>query len=253
MAGLTGSSTRETIRFVGARWETTRWSVVRRAGEGAERDALSVLCTAYWHPVHAFIRGHGLGREEAEEVTQGFFAFLLGRDALTTVRPDRGRFRSWLRSCARHYVLNHLDHEHALKMGGGMKFVSVEGEPGDATAPCVDGALAADRLFDRLWALEAVRRSLDRLRDEYAKEGRGDVFDRLRSTLSGEEADDGTGDDATARPHVALSGAIRAKRNREKGEMRARYRRCLRAEVTATVADPAVIVDEMRELFDALE
>jgi DNA-directed RNA polymerase specialized sigma24 family protein len=252
MAGLTGSSTRETIRFVGARWETTRWSVVHRAGQGGERAALSVLCKGYWHPVHAFIRGHGLGREEAEEVTQGFFAFILGRRDLATVRPDRGRFRTWLRSCARHYVLNHLDHAQAQKTGGAIRFVSIEGEPEGATGLAADGALAADRLFDRLWALAAVRRALDRLREEYAKEGRGDVFDRLRATLSDEERDDGPVDE-TAAPHAPLSGAIRAKRNREKVEMRTRYRRCLRAEVTATVADRALVVDEMRELFDALE
>jgi RNA polymerase sigma-70 factor (ECF subfamily) len=237
---------------VGARWETTRWSVVRRAGHGGERAALSALCKGYWHPVRAFIRGHGLGREEAVEVTQGFFALILARRDLETVQPDRGRFRSWLRSCARHYVLNHLDHERAQKVGGGMRFVSIDGEPEDAIRSRADEAIAADRLFDRLWALETVRRSLDHLREEYVKEGRGDLFDRLRSTLSDEERDGGAAD-AAATPRVALSGAIRAKRNREKVEMRARYRRCLRAEVIATVADPAAVVDEMRELFDALE
>jgi RNA polymerase sigma-70 factor (ECF subfamily) len=237
---------------VAARWETTRWSVVRRAGQGGERAALSVLCKGYWHPVHAFIRGHGLGREEAEDVTQGFFAFILGRRDLETVQPDRGRFRSWLRSCARNYVLNHLDHAQTQKRGGAMRFLSMQGQPQEAIGLRVDGALAADRLFDRLWALQAVQRSLDRLRAEYVAEGRGDVFDRLRSTLSGEDRDDEAGA-AAATPPVALSGAIRAKRNREKVEMRARYRRCLRAEVTATVADTTVVVDEMRELFDALE
>src|SRR4051794_3232365 len=252
MASLTGSSTRETIRFVAARWETTRWSVVRRAGQGGEPAALSALCEGYWHPVHAFIRGHGLRREEAEDVTQGFFAFILGRRDLATVQPERGRFRTWLRSCARNYVLNHLDRAKTQKMGGAQRFLSMEGQPHEVIGVRADEKLAADRLFDRLWALQAVRRSLDRLREEYMKEGRGEVFDRLRSTLSGEERDDEGGDAATT-PHASLSGALRAKRNREKVEMRGRYRRCLRAEVTATVADSAVVVDEMRELFDALE
>jgi DNA-directed RNA polymerase specialized sigma24 family protein len=240
------------MRCVGARWETTRWSVIRRAGQGGERAALSMLCEGYWHPVHAFIRRHGLGREEAKDVTQDFFAFILGRRDLATVQPERGRFRSWLRSCARHYVLNHLDHAQAQKMGGGFRFISIEGEPQDTIGLRADGALAADRLFDRLWALEAVRRSLDRLRAQYVKEGRGDVFDRLRYTLSGEERDD-EASDAAATPHVPLSGAMRARRKREKDEMRDRYRGCLRAEVTATVADPAAVADEIRELFDALE
>jgi DNA-directed RNA polymerase specialized sigma24 family protein len=252
MAELTGSSTRETIRFVGARWATTRWSVIRRAGQGGERAALSVLCKGYWHPVHAFIRGHGLGHDEAQDVTQSFFAFILGRRDLAKVQPERGRFRSWLRTCARRYVLNHLKHARAQKMGGRARFISVEGEPQEALGLRADGQLAADRLFDRLWALQAVRRSLERLREEYVKERRGDVFDRLRSTLSDEERDDEARDTA-ATAHVVLSGAIRTKRNREKVEMRARYRRCLRAEVIATVTDPDAVVDEMRELFDALE
>lgn len=240
------------MRLVAARWETTRWSVIRRAAQDDGRDAMSVLCTRYWHPVHTFIRGHGLGREEAEDVTQGFFASILGRSDLATVEPVRGRFRSWLRSCARHYVLNHLDHARSLKMGGAVKFVSIDGEPQEVFDLQAEGALGADRLFDRLWALAVVERSLDRLREEYAKEGRGDVFDRLRSTLSGEEGDVGAGDPPAA-PGGKLSGASRTRRSREKVEMRARYKRCLHDEVTATVSDPAAVGDEMRELLDALE
>src|SRR6266567_7953360 len=81
----------------GAAFTTTHWSVVLTAqGESpAAQEALEKLCCTYWRPVYAFIRRQGVGPEEAEDLTQGFFALLLERRDLDAVRREKGRLRSY--------------------------------------------------------------------------------------------------------------------------------------------------------------
>src|SRR6266542_6583454 len=77
---------------------TTHWSVVLEAqGQSpAAEEALEKLCRTYWRPIYGFVRRQGVGPEEAEDLTQGFFALLLERRDLNTVRKEKGRLRSYL-------------------------------------------------------------------------------------------------------------------------------------------------------------
>jgi DNA-directed RNA polymerase specialized sigma24 family protein len=240
------------------RFQTTRWSLVQRAGQRDAREALASLCQTYWQPVHSFIRAQGIAPQDAEDLTQGLFASILARGDLARVDPERGRFRSWLRQCARHYVCNYFDHKNAPKAGGGVTFVDVHGEGADVVLDLgAKDAELPDRLFDQRWALTVVDRALQRLEAQYVKEGRGELFARLRSTLSGEanvDADGAVGADAEA-PQKSPR-AIRVARHRLMTELETKFRRCLRAEIAETLADtvsdPAAIDDEMRELFNVL-
>ncbi|MGE0759357.1 MAG: RNA polymerase subunit sigma-24, partial [Pirellulaceae bacterium] len=75
---------------------TTRWSVVAAAGHGSSPEgqrALGELCATYWYPLYAYLRRRGLRTDEAQDVTQSFFAELLERDRLQRAEPQRGRFR----------------------------------------------------------------------------------------------------------------------------------------------------------------
>ena len=77
---------------------TTHWSIVLTAQSElpAAREALEKLCRTYWRPLYAFVRHQGYKHEEAEDLTQGFFAVLLERKGLDTLRKERGRLRSFL-------------------------------------------------------------------------------------------------------------------------------------------------------------
>ncbi|WP_437586213.1 RNA polymerase sigma factor [Sorangium sp. So ce1000] len=91
------------------RFPETSWGLVGRAGlplapEG--RQALAALCELYWYPVYSFVRRYGAPADEAQDLTQGFFARLLERSDLATADQERGRFRSWLIACVKHYVAN---------------------------------------------------------------------------------------------------------------------------------------------------
>src|SRR5687767_2167567 len=75
---------------------TTHWSVVLMARDGLEaeaHDALSHLCTVYWYPLYAYLRRRGFAPPDAEDLTQSFLAYLLSKDFLTRVAPQRGKFR----------------------------------------------------------------------------------------------------------------------------------------------------------------
>ena len=75
-----------------AAFTTTHWSVVLEAqGESsAAQKALEKLCRTYWRPIYGYVRRHGAGTEDAEDLTQGFFALLLERKDLNTVRKGEG-------------------------------------------------------------------------------------------------------------------------------------------------------------------
>src|SRR5258708_23712232 len=83
----------------GSPFRTTHWSVVlgARKGDAAQAGAaLETLCLTYWYPIYAFLRRRGLGIEDAQDLTQEFFARLLKRDFLRNVGREKGRFRSFL-------------------------------------------------------------------------------------------------------------------------------------------------------------
>src|SRR5918998_6857304 len=120
---------------------TTRWSMVLAAGGGAggpttrgvsatpeARDALAWLCRTYWYPLYAFVRTRGHKPEEAQDLTQGFFARLLEKNVLGAADPGRGRFRSFLLASLKHFLANEWDRARAAKRGGGERVISLNDE-----------------------------------------------------------------------------------------------------------------------------
>jgi DNA-directed RNA polymerase specialized sigma24 family protein len=100
---------------------TTHWSVVLEA-QGptpAAQAALGKLCNTYWRPIYGFVRRHGVGPEEAKDLTQGFFALLLERRDLNTVRQEKGRLRSYLLTSLKHFMTNERSRAMAIKRGAG--------------------------------------------------------------------------------------------------------------------------------------
>src|SRR5437667_5631459 len=76
---------------------TTHWSVVL-AAQGrspAAEEALEKLCRSYWRPIYGFVRRQGCSVEEAQDLTQSFFALLLARRDLDAVCREKGRLRSY--------------------------------------------------------------------------------------------------------------------------------------------------------------
>lgn len=228
---------------------TTRWSMVLAAGrdESPEsRAALASLCEAYWYPLYAFVRRQGHTPHDAEDLTQGFFASLLDRDAFGELQPEKGKFRAFLLACLKHFLANERDRERALKRGGGRVIASLDAESAEQRwrlEPADE--LTPDDIFLRGWAMTLLERALADLRSDFEASGRGELFDYLKVYLTGEATQ--TQAEVAAKfgmTHDAVKASVY--------RLRDRFRRRLRDAIADTVANPDEIDDEMRELLLAL-
>src|SRR5207253_7068769 len=107
---------------------TTHWSIVLTAQSElpAAREALEKLCRTYWRPLYAFVRYQGYSHEEAEDLTQGFFAVLLERKGLDTLRAEKGRLRSFLLVSLKHFLADEHRRAIAIKRGKGQRLIPLE-------------------------------------------------------------------------------------------------------------------------------
>jgi RNA polymerase sigma factor (sigma-70 family) len=230
-------------------FSSTRWGMILKAGDSATSahalSALSELCEVYWRPVYVFLRKQGYGREDAQDLTQAFFAHLIENRGYAHADPKKGRFRSYLLTAVKHFIADAREREHALKRGGGMILENLDG---NAEAQIAGGAKwQADEVYDREWAASLVRQALDRLAHECALAGKAELFSCLMPHLIAREETAVAYEEIARQSHRAV-----ATLRRERARLRARYRAILRAEVRATVSDPTEVDEELRYLCRVL-
>jgi RNA polymerase sigma factor (sigma-70 family) len=229
---------------------TTQWSAVLAAGRRdttRARAALEQLCRNYWPPLYAYVRRTGQSPENAQDLTQEFFARLLARNTVAQADPQRGRFRSFLLASLKHFLANEWEKACAQKRGGHAQAISLDLDT--AETRCVQPAAPGDtpdRAFDRQWALALLDVVLGRLRKEYADAGRENLFLVLKDTLTGGRSEIPYRELAG---QVGLSeGAVKVAAHR----LRQRYRLLLRDEIANTVSGPEEVEQELKHLFAAL-
>ncbi len=229
-------------------FHTTRWSLVlATGGDDEERTrALEELCGIYWTPVYAFFRRRGEGEESARDLTQGLFAQLIAKGDFAKADPVRGRFRAYLKTCARHFAINQHEADTAEKRGGGAPTVSLDPFAGDEEWDIEPtDTLTPEQAFERQFAQALLSVVLDRLAEEFGARGRRAQFDGLRCYL---EVDGGPGFATSAAALGMSEGAVKVTVHR----MRERFRELLVAEVRQTLADPEDAADEVDQLLAAL-
>jgi RNA polymerase sigma-70 factor (ECF subfamily) len=216
-----------------------------QSAQGAE--ALEKLCRTYWPPLYAFIRRQGYCPEDAQDLTQKFFASLLERNDFGTVDPRKGKFRTFLLTALTHFLSNERDHAQAAKRGGGQQVISLnalESERWYLAEPTV--SVSPDKLFDLRWARTVLEEGLRHLQAEIAAEGKSRQFAELKSYLTDEP---GEGEYAAAAARLGMtSQAVAVVVHR----LRHRYRELVRDEVAQTLASPLDVEEEMRHLYQAL-
>jgi RNA polymerase sigma factor (sigma-70 family) len=227
-------------------FSTTRWTMIVAAGrssDGQGRMAMEELCRTYWYPLYAHVRRRGHSKEDAEDLTQSFFARLLEKNHLDGLSPERGRFRSFLLAALKHFLANEWDKSQSKKRGGGVSLLSLDWQDAESRYRIEPAdQLSPDKLYDRAWALTLLERVLRRL--ERANEGNA-YFSELKPCLTTERG-------AIDYPEVAArlgmsENALRVAVHR----LRKQYRELLRAEISETLADPQLLDDELQALYGA--
>src|SRR5213595_3819901 len=229
---------------------TTQWSVVLDAqGRSTSAEqALEKLCRTYWWPLYGFVRRQGYSPEEAQDLTQGFFAMLLERRDFDAVRREKGRLRSYLLASLKNFLAKAHRRAMTIKRGEGRPLVPLEDllireradlEPADT--------LTADRIYDRRWAWTLLEQVLARLDAEYRAVGNEKLFEYLKELLS---------DEPGRRSQAEIAVEMDMTENAVKQafhRLRQRYRQLLRDEIAQTVAVPGDVEDELRHFISVLQ
>ena len=228
---------------------TTSWTVVlhaRDAGLDRAAAAWEQLCCAYWYPLYAYVRRQGHSPEDAQDLTQEFFARLLQKNALEAVHRERGRFRWFLLSAIKRFLTNEWNRAHALKRGAGVTVLSLDevfAEARYAREP--SHGLTPDKLFDQAWTLTLLEKTEHLLRSEMETAGKVEFFELTKGLLNGERSSSPYSELAL---ELGLSeGALKVAVHR----MRSRYRELLREQIAQTVTTPFEVEAEIRDLFAA--
>lgn len=228
---------------------TTRWTVVARArGDTASsREALEQLCAACWFPLYAFARRSGSSPADAQDLVQGFFVEIVGKDLFARVDAEKGRLRTFLLTAFK----RHMQHEHrreaALKRGGQLQHVSIEETDAESwyADQLVDGE-SAEKMYDRQWAMALLESVINELAADWQRRGKEGLFDALRPYLTEqpEEGDYARVERSTYLSRTAIKSAVH--------RLRAQYRDLLITRVKETQLDGADHEDELHVLLSAL-
>ncbi|MCE9604420.1 MAG: sigma-70 family RNA polymerase sigma factor [Planctomycetia bacterium] len=229
------------------RFATTQWSVVLRAGavgSEATQQALTELTQSYWYPLYAYARRQGNGEHDAMDLTQGFFTHLLSGNALESVSPEKGRFRSFLLVAFRNFMANQRRAADTIRRGGAVKILSLSAEdfparfdrePTHAETP--------EMCFQRNWVEALLSKVRSALVDDYRQAGKEALFALLEPYLMHRG-------DALPRTEISRRMNLSAAAvSMSIHRMRRRYGELLRQEVASTVDDPGEVEDELRTLM----
>lgn len=223
---------------------STCWSELR-SGPNERARAIEALAERYWRPAHAYLRSSGRTREEAHDLVQDFFVWVIESGFLAKADPERGRFRAFVKTALSNFATDADRHAQARKRGGGVHVMSIEGlsasnEREDASWELADpAAVAPDEALDAVWRAELVRAALERTRERLRQAGQARAFDVFRDYFL--EPDESVDYRALAQRYgissVDVSNFLmRAKRA---------YRTELRALVIDTVDSAADLEDEL--------
>ena len=229
---------------------TTQWSLVlavgQRDGERA-RDAMSQLCETYWYPLYAYVRRRIGDVHEAQDFTQAFFAHILENSFVAGADPARGRFRAFLLTACKRFLINEWHKGRAAKRGGGRRPLSLDFDSGESKLGLVAAdTMTPEQLYDRQWAITLLERVMDQLRAEYAAKDRLPHFETLQGLLAGSPQRASYAEAARTLGISETYAKVATHR------MRKRYRELLRAEIAQTVEGLVEVDEEIRDLFAVL-
>ncbi|MBL9134021.1 MAG: sigma-70 family RNA polymerase sigma factor [Verrucomicrobiaceae bacterium] len=224
---------------------TTRWSVVLAAKREDSKQAMEILCRAYWYPLYAYVRRDGHAPHDAQDLTQEFFARLLEKDWLRAAGPEQGRFRTFLLVAMKRFLINEWHKNASKKRGGHVTQVPLDAEDAERRFAC-EPELGPDAMFERRWAMTLLEQTLAALEAEFASAGKADDFQTMKHCLT---LDRGSISYAELAAKTGSSeGAARVAAHR----LRKRFRELFRANIAVTLAEGEDVETEIRHIVAVL-
>ncbi|MBI4617642.1 MAG: sigma-70 family RNA polymerase sigma factor [Planctomycetes bacterium] len=224
------------------RFPSTLWSRVvsaRDDEEEARRRAMEDLILRYWKPAYAYVRFEwGRDNEAAKDLTQSFFAAFLEKEFLKQVAPEKGRFRSFLKTALANFLRKARRDERRLKRGGGALRIPWE-EVGDVRDPGPDPARTAEEAFDRVWRSEIVARGIRELQELLEAGGRRVQWEVFEALVLDETEPSPTREQVAARLGLRLPQL-----DHHLHAARDQLRRLLKGILVEGLADPRDLDDE---------
>ncbi len=168
----------------GSRFDQTSLTLLRQVRDG-DGQALEELCSRYWYPLYTWLLASGTApnHANAQDYVQGFFEKMLGQGNLVAHAPEHGRFRSYLLTCLKNYVIDQIRKR---------RLALVEPPPDE---PDWLGNFAtqevADAAFQKAWAWDLLEAAKGRLRHEWQRAGQVELFDAMAPYLEGARSDEG--------------------------------------------------------------
>ena len=226
---------------------STCWSRFVGAFEGeGGASALEELASRYWKPIYAYIRmQRAKSNEDAKDLTQEFFAWVIESGFISRADPDRGRFRAFVKVALKHFLSKDERDARAQRRGGGRRIVSIDSAAG--ALPPVDVADPAGRtpeeVLDEAWKNEVLTSAQRILEQELLRDGQEVASKIFRDYYLG-DSDGLNYREVAARHGVDESDVLNHLRNGRK-----RYREILKRLVAETVGGEADLLEEWRSLF----
>ena len=233
---------------------STRWTVVSQAADSHTTSehalsALSELSQIYWRPVYLFLRRQGYAFDQAEDLTQGFFAHLIESRAYARAAPEKGRFRAFLLGALKYFLADARKRDRAEKRGGGAPLLPLDAAAIRKAEACTAElqCWTADRVYEREWAAALLRQALHRLSEECALSGKKNLFESLKAHLS-PVSDTRIPYDQIATRLGRPPGTLRS----DVARLRTRFGAILREEVQSTLVNGGDVDSELRYLCEVM-
>lgn len=228
----------------GSFFKTTHWSIVIAAT--ADSKLLEDLLARYWGPIYAYIRRSGYPREQAADLAQEFVAqVVLERGLIERADPERGRFRTFIKSALRNFLID--QHRRSTARGrapaGGAPVITgmdlEDLEPAEHEEPA--------SAFDRQWATTLLDLALKRVEQDCAASGQEVHWAAFKSAIIDPAVRHSTParlEDLAAQLGVSSADRISSMIQ----TVRRKFKRVLRDVVAETLAEPGHTEDELNEL-----
>jgi RNA polymerase sigma factor (sigma-70 family) len=162
----------------GGRFPATRHSAVLAAQSAdlIERErGLAILVETYWRPAYKYLRiRFRESNEDAKDLTQGFFTRALEKDFFAGYDPEKGSFRTYLRTCLDRFVANEKKAASRAKRSPEVPLIPLdfEGAEGELSRQEPPDPTTMEEYFHAEWVRSLFAIAVEKLREECALRGK---------------------------------------------------------------------------------